>query len=439
MNARRRSRWTSLAVLTAIATLVAVVALGCGGGGSGDSSPSRAVSFQLPVLDLVPLSGDLSTLGQSGKKAADLAVLQVRGAIRRVGARQSIDIVHVDDRSDPKAGIAAAKAASAKRPPACLTGSWTTPVTIAALNEIAIPQGVLQITPAATADELTGLADEGLLQRTAMPDSYEGRALADVIDENLGGAGGRTVSVGYENSSYGKGIAAAFVKSWRAKGGVVVGPVAYQPAAKAYADVAARIVPAGKDVDAYALFGFASSYQKLAPALLSTGRWSPGQTYGPDALAIRSLPAAAGADATEGLRGTAPGAPEGTPATEAFDRLYDRTGGPKRQAFDAQLFDAVVLCYLSAVKAGRADGKAMAATVRQISAPPGQKYTWQQLPQAIHALEQGREIDYDGASGPIDMNSAGDATAGAYDLFRFRGGRLEVYDQVPVGQPASGG
>jgi hypothetical protein len=37
------------------------------------------------------------------------------------------------------------------------------------------------------------------------------------------------------------------------------------------------------------------------------------------------------------------------------------------------------------------------------------------------------------------MNAAGDPTAGAYDLFRFRAGRLEVYDQVPVGAPAAGG
>jgi branched-chain amino acid transport system substrate-binding protein len=241
------------------------------------------------------------------------------------------------------------------------------------------------------------------------------------------------VSVGYESSSYGKSIATEFVKAWRAKSGEVVGPVAYDPRAASYGDVAARIAPTGTDVDAFAIFGAASTYQKLAAALLTTGRWSPAQTYGPDALAARSLPAAAGAEATEGLRGVAPGAPEGTPATEAFDALYARAPGPKREAFDAQLFDAVVLCYLSAVKAGKADGRPMAAAVPAISAPPGQRYTWQQLPQAIRALEQGKDIDYDGASGPIDMNAAGDATVGAFDMFRFRGGRLEVYDQVPVG------
>jgi ABC-type branched-subunit amino acid transport system substrate-binding protein len=432
MHTRRRTRWTQLALI-AVAILVVGADSGCGGGSSNDGTSAREASFQLVVLDLLPLTGDLSTLGVSGRKAADLAAAQVRGAIRRIGARQSIEIVHVDDRSDPKAGIAAARAAVESRPPACITGSWTTGVTVAAANEIANPRGILQITPAATTDGLSKIPDQGLLQRTVLRDSYEGRALADVIDQDLGGAGGRTVSVGYENSSYGKSIATEFVKAWRSKSGEVVGPVAYDPRAASYGDVAARISPAGTNVDAFAIFGVASTYQRLAAALLTTGRWSPAQTYGPDALAARSLPAAAGAEATEGLRGVAPGAPEGTPPTEAFDALYARAPGPKREAFDAQLFDAVVLCYLSAVKAGKADGRAMAAAVRAISAPPGQRYTWQQLPQAIRALGQGKDIDYDGASGPIDMNAAGDATVGAYDLFRFRGGRLEVYDQVPVG------
>jgi ABC-type branched-subunit amino acid transport system substrate-binding protein len=424
--------------MLALGTVLVGAADGCGGGGSDDSSGAAAPSFGLPVLDILPLSGDLSALGQSGQKAADLAVSQVRATITRLNAKQAIAITHVDDRGNAATAVSAARAAAQKRAPACITGSWLTGTTVGPLKQVAIPGGILQITPAATSDELTSIPDQGLLQRTVLPDHYEGRATADVIDEDVGGAGGRTVSVGAENTSYGKGIAADFVKAWRAKGGEVVGPVAYAPAAPSYGDVAAKIAPAGKDVDAYALFGGAQSYQKLSAALLATGRWSPGNTYVPDALATRSLPAAAGAAAVEGLRGVAPGSPEGTPATEAFDRLYDRAPGPKRQAFDAQQFDAVLLCYLAAVKVGSANGRAMASAVRQISGPPGQKFTWEQLPQAAQALAQGKDIDYDGASGPIDLDGAGDPTVGAYDLFRFKSGRLEVYDQVSVGTPASG-
>jgi hypothetical protein len=74
----------------------------------------------------------------------------------------------------------------------------------------------------------------------------------------------------------------------------------------------------------------------------------------------------------------------------------------------------------------------MAENVRDVSRAPGAKFTWQQLPEAIAALERGEEIDYEGASGEIEMDDAGDATAGVYDVFVFRGGRLELDEQVPV-------
>ena len=107
----------------------------------------------------------------------------------------------------------------------------------------------------------------------------------------------------------------------------------------------------------------------------------------------------------------------------AFNKLYE-AADPKnvdRQTFDAQNFDAVMLCYLAAVAAGSTDGQDMADQVRDVSSAPGQKFTFQQLPEAIKALENGDDIDYQGASGPIDMNDDGDATAGVYDLYQYKG------------------
>ena len=67
--------------------------------------------------------------------------------------------------------------------------------------------------------------------------------------------------------------------------------------------------------------------------------------------------------------------------------------------FDAQTFDAVILCYLAAVAAGSTDGTDMAAEVRDISGPPGEMFTFEQLPDAIEALQSGDDIDYEGAAG----------------------------------------
>jgi hypothetical protein len=60
--------------------------------------------------------------------------------------------------------------------------------------------------------------------------------------------------------------------------------------------------------------------------------------------------------------------------------------------------------------------------VRKVSSPPGKKYSWRQLPEAIRALEGGQDIDYQGASGPINIepvqsDAGGNPTAGYYDVF----------------------
>ena len=70
--------------------------------------------------------------------------------------------------------------------------------------------------------------------------------------------------------------------------------------------------------------------------------------------------------------------------------------------------------------------------MRQISGPPGKKFTWLQLPEAIRALEAGKDIDYEGASGPIDMDKVGNPTAGYYDVYKFQNARLATYGLVSV-------
>ena len=60
----------------------------------------------------------------------------------------------------------------------------------------------------------------------------------------------------------------------------------------------------------------------------------------------------------------------------------------------------MILCYLAAVAAGSTDGEEMAAELQDVSGPGGDKYTFEQLPDAIKALQNGDDIDYEGASGP---------------------------------------
>jgi branched-chain amino acid transport system substrate-binding protein len=415
-------------VLFAAAVLAAVVTVAaCGdndGGGGGEAK------FDLKIGDIIPLTGDLADFGPPGRKAADLAIDQIKKAIQEAGVDETVSIQHENSQTDPQASVSAARKL-VDSGTQCIAGEWASADTIPVAKSVAIREKVLLISPASTSDEITGLDDDGLVNRTAPPDRFQGPAVANAIEKDLGTAQGKTVNVGARNDAYGTGLAGTFEKAWTGKGGKVGQKVIYDPKQPSYNSEAQRIVSGNPD--RWLIIDFPETYNKVGPALVRTGKWDPKRTWGTDGLASSSLPQTAGRDATEGFRGSAPGAPEKNPEpAEAFDRLYTRAPGPDRQTFDAQNFDAVILCYLSAVAAGEADGQKMADNVRDISAPPGTSYSWEQLPEAIKALQDGDDIDYVGASGGIDMNDDGDATSGVYDLYRYRNGEIQIYSELPI-------
>ena len=92
----------------------------------------------------------------------------------------------------------------------------------------------------------------------------------------------------------------------------------------------------------------------------------------------------------------------------------------------------MILCYLAAVAAGSTDGEAMAESIIDVTGPPGPEYSFEQLPQAIKALEAGEDIDYEGASGPVDWDDNGDLSRYIYDISEFKGGKLVKVETVEV-------
>jgi ABC-type branched-subunit amino acid transport system substrate-binding protein len=415
-------------VLAATAT-VGLAACGDDGGGGGEKT------LNLTIGDLVPLTGDLADFGPPGRKAADLAVDQIQAAVKEAGSDHTVKIVHEDDQTDAQAGVQAARKVVDAENATCIAGSWASSVSIPIARSVAIREKVLQISPASTSDEITGLEDDGLINRTSPPDRFQGPTLATAMEDALGGAQGKTVNIGARNDAYGTGLSDTFSKAWEEKGGQIGERVIYDPEQPSYNSEARQI--ASGDPDAWVIVDFPETYQKVGPALVRTGNWDPKKTFVTDGLASSDLPKNAGREATEGMRGTAPGSPDTGTASEAFDKLYTDAPGPGRQTFDAQNFDAVILCYLAAVAAGSTDGVDMAAELQNVAGPGGDKYTWEQLPDAIKALQDGNDIDYEGASGPLTLNDDGDPTAGVYDLFRYRDGKVDIFDETSVEAPGT--
>jgi ABC-type branched-subunit amino acid transport system substrate-binding protein len=414
----RRPRGLPIAMAAGVLALSVGVAA-CGDGG-GDEN------FDLTIGDIVPLTGDLSDFGPPGRKAADLAVDEINKAIKQANVDQTVKIQHEDEQTDAQGSVSAARKL-VDAGAGCIAGAWASADTIPTAKSVSIREKVLQISPASTAASIGNLEDDGYLTRTAPPDTLQAKALADHMDGELDGAQGKTVNVGARNDFYGTGLADAFADEWQKRGGKVGGKVIYDPEQPSYNSEAQKITSGSPD--AYVIVDFPETYAKVGPALVRTGKWEATTTFVTDGLASSDLPDSVGPEATEGMRGTSVGVFSGT-APEAFDKLYRSAPGPKRQTFDAQNFDAVMLCYLAAVAAGSGDGEDLKGEIVNVSGPPGTKYTWQQLPEAIKALQDGDDIDYEGAVGPIDLDENGDPSRWIYNIIRFEGGKLETVRKV---------
>lgn len=419
------------AVALASALLAAVVAIGCGGG-DDRSGPQK---LDVVVGNLVPLTGTLDAFGKPSQRATDVAAEEIRKAIAKVGAAHKLSVRTVDYKSDPGTAVDMANDL-VKKGANCLTGPAGAGHAARVATNVSTPRKVLQIAPSASAAQLSRIKDKGYLNQLVPRDGVQAVALAEHMSRRLKGARGKTVNIGALESTYGKVLTKAFEEAWRAKGGKVGNKVAYRFDATTLAPQADQLA-AGKP-DAWAFFDFAETYVRITQELTNDKKsgWSPRKSFATDALASARLPNI-GPVVSDGLSGVAISAPEKGKAVEAFDAAFKRAGATNRQTFDAQAFDAVVLCYLSAVAAGSTKGSDMQGELRPVTAPPGRKYTWLELDQAVRALESGQDIDYEGVSGAIDLNKSGDASAGVYDIYQYRDNKLEVVGQIAI--PIRGG
>ncbi|HYZ70692.1 MAG TPA: ABC transporter substrate-binding protein [Thermoleophilaceae bacterium] len=394
------------------------------------ADPANA-RFDLTIGDLVPRSGDLAPFAPAAIKSADLAVERANAALKREDVKGvEVAVRHADTKTDGRAARTAARKLLG-RGATCLTGAWASASTIPVAQGVASAQQVPLISPASTSSQITTLEDQGYVFRTAPSNNLQGEALADVVEEELGGSDEEIVVAG-RNDAYGQGIAQTFRRAWEAKGGrLTSSPVLYDPKQPDLKEEAERIVSG--DPAAFVIVDFPDTYATISKQLLDTGRFRASRLFVPDGLAGEGLTDTVPERALRGARGTRPGTREEGEDAEAFDRLFTRSDERprERQTFDAQNFDATMLCFLAAVAAGSSEGTAIQSRLRDVSGPPGRPVSYRDLDEAVRLLRRGEDIDYRGASGPIDFDAQGDPTVGTYEVFRYgRGGRFTIERQV---------
>jgi ABC-type branched-subunit amino acid transport system substrate-binding protein len=442
MNTPLRGRIDTRRAIAASAGLTLILGLVACGGGGGNGPGSK--QLDLVIGNSLPLTGSSKALGESGQKASELALDRIKEAADSAGAQHAIRIVNEDQGGDTDTAVESARKLVDSDRASCLTGPWSSEVVAQTAQDVAIPAKVLQISPVATGDDVAELSDHDLINSTALPQSVEGSAISNAIDSDLGGTQGHTVSVAANHGGYGDNVGQDLVESWQGNDGTVGEQVVLSPPplststdvdSSSYSGQVYQLLSGNPD--AVVIIDDLNGFAALAPALAAESSWNPAIAWGGDQLVSPSLPSQVGADTIDGFRALAPGMPKDDDASAAFVQAFKQADphDVPLAPLAAQQFDATILCYLAAVAAGSTGGQEMADELIDITAPGGTEYSWQQLPDAIQALEDGEDIDYMGASGPIDMDVNGNPTNGVFDVYQYVSGSLSVVGEIPVEKP----
>jgi branched-chain amino acid transport system substrate-binding protein len=249
-----------------ILLILSLLLSACGGGG-GSSEPNRG---DVVVYVAVPLSGFQANGGQTILGGARLAAEEIN---RRGGLRGFRVVVRpLDDESDSDVAVERIDSIQA-----ALDGGETVLGVIGHLNsgqtlaamEVYKDMPLLVITPTASEQSLTTRGYTNFFRINAN-DSIQAAVAAQFLVENLEAS---RIAVIYNDTEYGKGLAAALANEVESRGGQVVLERQVQEGQSRYLDEVAAVQAAGPDVIFYAGYEIEAPY--LRAELVEAGVTAP--------------------------------------------------------------------------------------------------------------------------------------------------------------------
>ncbi|MFZ0118355.1 MAG: ABC transporter substrate-binding protein [Pseudonocardiaceae bacterium] len=406
--------------------VLSVVIAGCGGGntttarGPATVGPSakkcdkpprakasgRPSTLPLKIGTLLPETGSLSFLGPPEFAAVDMAIKEINAG----GGVLGNPVVNIrgdsgDDKTDTANQTVDRELGQGAQ---VIIGAAASGVTKLVIDKIT-GAGVVEFSPANTSDEFTCWPDKGLYFRTAPPDRLQAQALAALMATD----GAQRISILARNDPYGSGLADNTVQNLRAAGipQNQIQKIIYDPNATSYnteIDDVRQFNP-----DAIAVIGFDESKKILTR--MSEVRIGPGQklVYGTDGNMGNALGMGLPPGMLNGMKGTAP-LSRLSPAFEQRLRADDPRVVDTNYAGEA--YDAVMIVALAAERAKSTKGVDIASEINGIT-KDGEKCTT--FRQCRDIIDSGGNPDYDGVTGTLDFNAAGERAVGSYGILKF--------------------
>jgi ABC-type branched-subunit amino acid transport system substrate-binding protein len=403
--------WRSVAVLG----VAGLVLTACGGDDGDDTTaepkddtsssaaPAAKGDGTLKIGTLLPQTGSLAFLGPPEFAGVDLAIQDINDA----GGVNGTQVEKTDSDSGDTSTDTASQSVDRllSNNVDAIVGAASSSVSLSVIDKIT-GAGVVEISPANTSDELTTYDDKGLYFRTAPPDVLQGRVLGDLILSD----GNSTVGILALQDSYGTGLAESTTKSITDGGGEVVETVVYDPKAASFSSEVGKIKAA--DPEAIAVIAFDET-KKIIPEMVKQG-------IGPDTKKIYFVDGNLASYEKDFPKGTLDGVKGTLPGVAASDefkaRLTDLKPDLTEFAYSPESYDATILVALAASAAGDDSGEAISSQMQAVS-EGGTKCT--SYKECLDLLKNDEDIDYDGVSGPVEFNDAGDPSEATIGIYQY--------------------
>jgi len=360
------------------------------------------------------LTGPLESISPAMQKGAELAMKEVTDSGKLLDGSTVTPTVADNTCVDAAASVAAVERLVTAEGVKGIMGGMCSGETIASLEKVGVPNGVVMISPSATSPALSTIDDKGFFFRTAPSDARQGEVMADIVLEK----GIKSVAITYTNNDYGKGLADSFANSYKEKGGTVTIVAAHDDGKADYSAEVAALAAAGGD--ALVVAGYADQGGSgVIQGSLDTGAFSTFVL--PDGMVNNTLVEKFGTQ-LETSFGQNPSA-EGE-GHDKFAALATAAGFDGTSAYAGESYDSSALIMLAMQAAKSSDPKVYKDKVMEVANAPGEKIYPGELAKGLELIAAGQDVDYVGATS-VELVEPGES-AGVYREVDFKGGKLNV-------------
>jgi branched-chain amino acid transport system substrate-binding protein len=392
---------------------------------SGCAAPAPQYAAGDGVLKLggiLPLTGALSFLSPPEIAGIDLAIKEINEAGGVLGKPVEWTLEDSSDGDSPAIAKDSATKLLASGVDAII-GAAASGVTRNIIDQITSAKTV-QISMSNTAPDLSTWNDGGYYFRTAPSDLLQGGVIGNQIVKD----GNENIGVIFQDTAYGQGLKDKAVEVIKAAGANVVAEEAFPEAESNFDAAVDKVIAAG--ADSVLVISY-DEVKKIVPALQKK-KFDGSKIYLVDGN-LANFSEEAWAGYLTGAQGTLPGGKTDEAFKKRASDLYFENYGKELTEFAylAESYDAVMLLALAAQQAGNDSGEAIAANMISVSSGGEKVSTYAD---GLAAIKAGKDIDFEGFSGPIEFDANGDPTGASIGIWKYTDGSgISTLQEVVAG------